>query len=411
MSAIRERPGTGSHGGLSATLRAIPANVKVAGVVSFFTDLSSEMIVPVLPLFLSITLGAPAAAIGVIEGIAESTASVLRVFAGWLSDRAGKRKPLVVAGYSLSNLTKPLLALAGSWPQVLAVRFADRFGKGIRGAPRDALIADSVGPERRGLAFGFHRSMDTVGAAGGPLIAFATLAFLPENYRAVFWIAAIPGVIAIAVAVFFLRDIARPPAPGQAPKLGFAGLGRGFMLFTLIAGLFALGNSSDAFLILRARNLGLAPAVIPLVYFAFNVVYAVLATPFGALSDRVGRRRLLMAGYAIFAVVYLGFAVAGGAAGRAEAVALFLVYGTYYALTEGVQRALVVDLVPSGLRATALGTFSTVTGVALLPASVVAGALWDRVGPAAPFFYGAALAALAVILFAVLLPGRRSQAA
>ena len=400
--ALESRPG------IRAALRAIPANVKVAGVVSFFTDLSSEMIVPVLPLFLSITLGAPAAAIGVIEGIAESTASVLRVFAGWLSDRAGRRKPLIVAGYSLSNLTKPLLALAGSWVHVLAVRFADRFGKGIRGAPRDALIADSVPAERRGLAFGFHRSMDTVGAAVGPLVAFATLALLPENYRAVFWIAAIPGAIAIAVAVFFLRDIARPPAPGQAPRLGFAGLGRRFTVFTLIATLFALGNSSDAFLILRTKNLGLPAPAIPLAYFAFNVVYAGLATPFGALSDRVGRRWLLIGGYAVFALVYLGFALAAGPAGRLEAVGLFLVYGAYYALTEGVQRALVVDLVPSSLRATALGTFSTATGLALLPASLIAGVLWDRVSPAAPFFYGAALAAAAALLLAVTLPRSRA---
>jgi MFS family permease len=336
---------------------------------------------------------------------------VLRVFAGWLSDRAGRRKPLVVAGYSLSNLSKPLLALAGSWPQVLAVRFADRFGKGIRGAPRDALIADSISAERRGLAFGFHRSMDTLGAAGGPLVAFATLALLPENYRAVFWIAAVPGVIAIIVAGFFLRDVSRPRAGGHLPTLGFAGMGRGFALFTLIAALFALGNSSDAFLILRAKNLGLAPAAIPLAYFAFNVVYAVLAAPFGALSDRIGRRVLLMAGYAVFAAVYLGFAIAGGPAARGEAVVLFLVYGTYYALTDGMQRALVVDLVPSGLRATALGTFSTVTGVALLPASLVAGELWDHVGPAAPFFYGAALAALAAILLAILVPRTPRHAA
>lgn len=408
MTPSRETPVTSPRPGLWAALGAIPLNVKVAGIVSFFTDFSSEMIVPVLPLFLSVTLGAPAAAIGVIEGIAESTASVLRVFAGWLSDRAGRRKPLVVAGYGLSNLTKPLLALAGSWPHVLAVRFADRLGKGIRGAPRDALIADSVPPERRGLAFGFHRSMDTLGAAVGPLVAFATLALLPENYRAVFWIAAIPGAIAIAVAVFLLRDIARPQAPGRAPRLSFAGLGRSFATFTLIATVFALGNSSDAFLILRTKNLGLPAPAIPLAYFAFNVIYAALATPAGALSDRVGRRVMLIGGYAIFALVYLGFAVAGGPGGGVQAVGLFLVYGVYYALTEGVQRALVVDLVPSGLRATALGTFSTATGVALLPASLVAGILWDRVSPAAPFYYGAALATLAVILLAVLGAGSRS---
>jgi MFS family permease len=255
------------------------------------------MIVPVLPLFLNITLSAPAAAIGVVEGIAESTASVLRVFAGWLSDRAGRRKPLVVAGYSLSNLTKPLLALAGSWPQVLFVQFADRVGKGIRGAPRDALIADSIPTERRGLAFGYQRTMDTFGAALGPLVAFAILARQPDHYRTVFWASAVPGVV--------------------------------------------------------------------------------------------------------FALVDLGFALTRGPRAPAAVVALFLVYGVYYALTDGIQRALVVDLVPAGLRATALGTFSTATGAALLPASLAAGVLWDRIDPAAPFFYGAAMAVLAAFLLAV----------
>jgi MFS family permease len=380
----------------------ISGNIMVAGIVSFFTDISTEMIVPVLPLFLSATLKSPAIAIGLIEGIAESTASILRVFAGRLSDRTGRRKPLVVAGYTLSNLTKPLLALATSWGHVLTIRFVDRVGKGIRTAPRDALIADSIDPAHRGLAFGFHRAMDTAGAALGPLVAFGTLALMPENYRAVFWVATIPGVIAIAVGALFLQDRrVRAVTSTETPVRTAGELGPRFIAFTIIATLFALGNSSDAFLILRARNLGMAAAFIPLAYFTFNVVYAVLSTPAGVISDRIGRRSVLVVGYGIFAFVYLGFGLLGGERASWGVLTLFIIYGAYYALTDGVQKAFVADLVPAHVRATAMGTFSMATGLALLPASLIAGALWDRVGPAAPFFYGAALAALSLLLLVV----------
>jgi MFS family permease len=375
----------------------MPRNVVVAGFVSLFTDVSSEMIVPVMPLFLTSVLGAPMAAVGLIEGVAESTASVLRVFSGWLSDRAGRRKLLILAGYGLSNLTKPLLALASAWPQVLALRYADRFRKGVRGAPRDALIADSVDASVRGRAFGFHRAMDTTGAAIGPLLAAATLALTAGDPRAVFWLASVPGVIAVVLAWRFLRDRPATPKDVDAPRLGFRDLGRPFALFTAVATLFSLGNSSDAFLILRAQDTGMAVAAIPLAYFAFNALYAALAAPAGILSDRWGRRPLLAAGYAVFALVYLGFAVAPNAL---VAGALFLLYGLYYALTDGVARALVADLVPVELRATAMGTFSTATGLALLPASLVAGVLWQAVAPWAPFAYGAALATVAALLLA-----------
>lgn len=387
-------------------LRTMPRNVIAAGMVSLFTDISSEMIVPVLPLFLTMVLGAPVAAVGLIEGVAESTASVLRVFAGWLSDRSGRRKPLILLGYGLSNLTKPLLALSAAWPQVLAIRFLDRAGKGIRGAPRDALLADSVAPSVRGRAFGFHRSMDTTGAAIGPLLAAATLALTGGNPRAVFWLAAIPGLVAIAIAVAFLRDRPVPPKDATAPRLGFRDLGRPFALFTGVAFVFSLGNSSDAFLILRAQDVGMPVAVIPLAYFAFNTLYAVFATPAGILSDRIGRRPLLATGFAVFALVYAGFAVAPSAI---AAGGLFLVYGLYYALTDGVARALVADLVPSSLRATAMGTFSTATGLALLPASVIAGVLWQSVGPWAPFAYGAVTASLAALLL-LLVPTKPASA-
>ena len=377
----------------------MPRNVVAAGLVSFFTDVASEMVVPVLPLFLTGVLGAPVAAVGLIEGVAESTASVLRVFAGWLSDRTGRRKPLMLVGYGLSNLTKPLLALSTAWPQVLAIRFGDRLGKGIRGAPRDALIADSVEPAVRGRAFGFHRSMDTAGAAVGPLLAAGTLVLTAGDARAVFWLAAVPGVASVLLGLWLLRDRPAPPRDAAAPRLGFRHLGRPFGLLTAVTTLFALGNSSDAFLILRAQDVGMAVAVIPLAYFAFNLLYSLLATPAGILSDRIGRRPLLVAGYAVFALVYAGFAVAPNAV---VAAGLLLAYGAYYACTEGVARALVADLVPAELRASAMGTYATATGLALLPASVIAGALWQGVGPWAPFAYGATLAAAAALLLAVL---------
>ena len=384
-------------------VRAMPRNVVVAGAVSLLTDISSEMIIPVLPLFLTLTLGAPVAAVGLIEGVAESTASVLRVFSGYLSDRSGRRKPLILAGYGLSNLTKPLLALAGAWPHVLALRFADRFGKGVRGAPRDALIADSVDASVRGRAFGFHRSMDTTGAAIGPLLAAATLAATAGDARAVFWLASVPGVAAVLLAWWLLRDRPAAPKDVDAPRLGFRDLGRPFALFTAVATLFALGNSSDAFLILRAQDAGMAVAVIPLAYVAFNTLYAVVATPVGIVSDRWARRPLLAAGYAVFALVYAGFALAPNAP---VVAGLFLAYGLYYALTDGVARALVADLVPAPLRATAMGTFSTATGLALLPASLIAGALWQVVGPWAPFAYGAVMGLVAATLL-LIIPGRR----
>lgn len=379
----------------ASALTALPRNVVAAGLVSFFTDISSEMIVPVLPIFLTAVLGAPVTAVGLIEGVAESTASILRVFAGSISDRTGRRKPLMLFGYGLANLTKPLLAISTAWPQVLAIRFGDRFGKGIRAAPRDALIADSVDASVRGRAFGFHRGMDTAGAAIGPLLASATLAFAGDNPRAVFWLASVPGIASVLIGWWLLKDRPAAPKDTSAPRLGFRDLGCAFAVFTAISTIFSLGNSSDAFLILRAQNVGMAVAVIPLAYFGFNALYALLATPAGILSDRIGRWPLLVIGYAVFALVYAGFAVAADAL---LAGGLFLIYSLYYALTEGVSRALITDLVPASLRATAMGTYATTTGAALLPASLVAGALWDSVGPGAPFGYGAALAGLAVVL-------------
>jgi MFS family permease len=375
-------------------------NIVVVGFVSLLTDISSEIAYPLLPLFLTVVLGAPASAVGIIEGIAESTASIVKLFSGWLSDKLGKRKALMVAGYSISNLVKPVLAVATSWPQVLAVRFADRLGKGVRNSPRDALIADSADPALRGKAFGFHRAMDTLGAAVGPLIAAAILYYAKgapaDRLRTAFLVSAIPGVVAVLVLAVFLTE-RRPHRKGARPSVSFKGLPASFRNFAAVAFIFSLGNSSDAFLILRARDAGLSLALIPLAYFTFNMVHAIFAIPMGALSDRIGRRRVIIAGYVIFALIYLGFALFAGAW---TLWLLFAGYGLYYAATDGTQRAFIGDLVPNDLRATAVGVFNALTGIALLPASLAAGVLWQSFGPAAAFIYGSAFAFLAAIGFA-----------
>ncbi|MCE5204069.1 MAG: MFS transporter [Coriobacteriales bacterium] len=372
------------------------ANVRALGIVSLLTDASSEAIYPVLPLFLANVLGAPVSVIGVIESLAEATSSLTRVFSGWLSDRVGKRRPLVLLGYSLSNLVKPALALAPSWPSVLALRVTDRLGKGIRTAPRDALIADSCTAEDRGAAFGLHRALDTVGAAIGPFIAWLVLTLSPDAYRTIFLISAVPGVAAILVVLFAVRE-RRPAtraATESAPRIRLRGLGAPFGIFTAISAVFALGNSSDAMLILRAQDLGAKASLVPLMYFVFNVVAASLSGRFGKRSDRVGRRRVIIAGFAGYAIVYAGFALAQGAWSPWP---LFALYGVPYALTEGMTRAFVVDLVPDHVRATAIGGYTFVLGLAALPSSALAGVLWDTVGHSAPFALSSALMAVAAL--------------
>jgi len=371
------------------------------GWVSFFQDVSSEMIYPLLPLFLVNVLGAPTSIVGLIEGIAESTASLLKVFSGWLSDRTGHRKTWAVAGYGLSALVKPMVALARGWPFVLFVRFADRFGKGVRTAPRDALIAASTDQAQRGRAFGFHRAMDTAGAALGPLLASGLLLLYNSNYRPVFAWALVPGLISVAILIIFVREVREAEGERrEPPRLSLKPFSRTYKLFLLVTVLFTLGNSSDAFLVLRAQNLGVPPAAIPLVWLLFNVVYSLVSTPAGILSDRIGRKRVMVSGYLVFALVYLGFALAGAAW---EVWGLFVVYGVYYGVTEGVARAFAADLVPGHLRGTAFGVYHTLTGLALLPASLIAGWLWQSFTPAAPFAFGAVLSSVAAVLLAALL--------
>lgn len=367
------------------------------GFVSLLTDLSSEMIVPILPLFLTSVLHTQVGTIGIIEGIAESTASVLKLFSGWLSDQMGKRKPLMMIGYGLSNLIKPLFALTTTGWQVLFIRFGDRVGKGVRGAPRDALIADSTTKEDRGRAFGFHRAMDTFGAVLGPLAAYLILSANSGNYRLVFWISAIPGALALLVLFFFLKEKKNKTIEQQRglPRIHFKQMGRKFVVFTLISTLFALGNSSDAFLILQAKEVGMNETLIPLAYLVFNLTYTFSSLPAGILSDRIGRRPVIIGGYLVFAVIYLGFGLVQHSLGI---WVLFVLYGLYYAATEGIQKAYVADLAPTGNRGTAMGTFNAVTGIAALPASIIAGFLWQAYGPLVTFGTSSLLALLSALL-------------
>jgi MFS family permease len=365
------------------------------------------MVYPLFPLFLTSVLGAPIAAVGLIEGLAESAASLLKTVGGWVSDRLRVRRPLVFVGYALSAMAKPLLAVAYVWPVALLVRFGDRTGKGIRTAPRDALVADVTPADLRGRAFGFHRAADTLGAVVGPAVALGLLAAFSDNFRLVFVLAFVPAVAGVAL-VALVRE--RPP-PATGPREGafaWRQMGAGFYVFLGISLLFALGNSSDAFLLLRAKDVGLSNSEVILSYMLFNLVYAATAMPAGIASDRLGRRNVIGLGFAVFAAVYLGF---GLASGTAVIWPLFAVYGLHMALTEGVGRAFVADFVPSDRRATALGLYQGAMGAMILLSSVMAGVLWDIVGPEAPFFLGGASAVAALGLVLAVLPRRPVEGA
>lgn len=386
----------------------IHPNVVALGFTSLFTDISSEMLVPILPLFVTVTLGASVSSLGVIEGVAECTASVLRLTSGWLSDRIGSRKPFAAFGYAFSGVAKATMAVAASWTFVLAMRFSDRLGKALRTPPRDALIADATAPAYLGRAFGLHRAMDTTGAAIGPLLGWWLLSrwqsLGAEGYRRVFLASGVPAALGVLAILLFVKASPAAPRVARTLRQQAGALGPAFRRFLVVDAVFQLGNSSNAFALLRTQGAGWSASQVSLVYLSFNLLYAALAWPFGGLSDRVGRRPLLLGGYAIYACSYATLAFA---ATKWGVVAAFLLLAVYSAIAEGQAKSLVADLVPRDLRATAFGVHATVVGLALLPASIVAGTLWDHVGPAAPFALGAALSLLAAVLLAVLLPPGR----
>ena len=432
--------------GLFRRYRRLPRNVVVIGLVSFLNDASSEIIYPLLPVFLSVALGASPAIIGLIEGGAESVSRFLKLFAGYFSDRSGRRKAPVVFGYALASIARPLLGLATSWPQVFAVRFADRVGKGIRSAPRDAMIADSAAPGERGLAFGFHRATDHLGAVVGPLLGFALLILVADNrnaptlgeYKLIFLVSAVPALAAVLVAAFAIREkrrngvetacgtgVARggsgdaneaandsPRAASAArtsdaatdgvtaiapPRFSLRGFDGNFKRFLIILALFTLSNSSDTFLLLRAREVGISTATIPLLWAALHVSKVLSSLVGGDLSDRLGRKTLIVTGWLFYAAVYLGFAFVSTVAG---AWTLFLIYGIYFGLVEGAEKALVADLVPADKRGTAYGLYNLAFSITVWPASLLMGALWSWHGASVAFIASACIGTLAALLLA-----------
>ncbi|MDD3763631.1 MAG: MFS transporter [Nevskiales bacterium] len=375
----------------------LPRTVWVLGGVSLCMDVSSEMIHALLPVFMVSVLGAGAVAVGLIEGIAEATAAITKVFSGWISDRVGRRKPLAVLGYGLAALTKPLFPLAGSAATVLLARFVDRIGKGIRGAPRDALVADVTPEPVRGAAYGLRQSLDTVGAFVGPLLALLLMGLFAGDFRAVFWVAVLPAFVAVALLVFGVRE---PASTAAAAPRGLAlrpalALGADYRRVLFVGGLFTLARFSEAFLILRAHVLGLPDHLAPLVLVTLNVVYSLVAYPAGSLSDRVPRVRLLRWALLVLVIADVILAWAPGLPAMFAGVAL---WGLHLGLSQGLLAALIADVAPPQRRGAAFGVFHLVTGVLLLLASVVAGLLWDAVGPTATFALGAAFAMLALML-------------
>ncbi len=404
--------------GLLHDLQGLPRNIWAVSLTSFLTDISSEMVINILPLFLVNVLGVRTNVIGLIEGIAEATASLLKVFSGWLSDKIGSRKWLAVAGYGLSALSKPFFAIANSWGLVAGVRWADRVGKGVRTAPRDALVADAVSEEHRGLAFGFHRAADTGGAVLGLLIALGVVWLMQRGagelsrstFQRVVLISLLPAFLAVLTLALGAREV-RVTKRQARPAISFRGLGKRFVLLMLIVGLFDLGNSSDAFLVLRAQERGLSVIGVLGMLVTFNLIYTLVSTPAGSLSDRIGRRQVIVGGWLVYAAIYLGLALARSGWHVWLAYAL---YGVYYGLAYGTTKAMVADLVPDHLRGTAYGTYNAVLGILDLPASVIAGVLWQGVGnwtgfgAAAPFYFGAAMALIAAVLMLTLGPRLRA---
>jgi MFS family permease len=379
--------------------RGLTRNVVILGFVSLLNDGASEMIYPLLPAFLTAVLGAGPAALGIIEGIAESTASLLKLYSGYLSDRVKKRKGWIVAGYSISNVIRPLIAFSTSWLHVLALRFSDRVGKGLRTSPRDAIIADSTPPEFRGKAYGFHRAMDHSGAVVGPLAATALLLLFHDDVKTIFLLSFIPGLLAVLMLLFGLKE--KPPEGARIAPASFnfrsawAEMTPGFRKYLFIILVFTLGNSTDAFLLLRAQQLGVSVALLPAIWVVLHLVKMGFSVPGGIISDRIGRKKVIVTGWLVYALVYAGF---GLASARWHAWALFAVYGVYFGLTEGAEKALVADFAPVHLRGSSFGLFHLVVGVGAFPASLLFGLVWQQFGSTAAFGMGAVLALLASVM-------------
>jgi MFS family permease len=396
------------------SIKQLPRNVWAVGFTSFFMDISSEMVLNILPLFLANVLGVQTSVIGLIEGVAEATSSILKMFSGWLSDKLGGRKWLAVAGYGLSTISKPFFFFANSWGLIAGVRWADRVGKGIRTAPRDALVADSTSKEMRGLAFGFNRAMDKAGAVLGLVIAALvvwlaqanTIELSESTFKTIVLISLVPAFLAVLSLAIGAKDV---PVKGQreAPKFSMHSLGKPFQVFLVIVSIFTLGNSADSFLVLRAQNLGVSVTGILVMLAIYNLVITLVATPAGSLSDRVGRRRLIIGGWLVYAAIYFGFALAQTAW---QVWLLYMAYGLYFGLAFGTANAMVADLVPDNMRGTAYGTYHAVIGLLAFPSSLIAGILWQGVGswnglgPSAPFFFGGTLALMAALLMIFWMP-------
>jgi MFS family permease len=396
------------------SLRQLPRNVWALSLTSFFMDISSEMVINLLPLFLFNTLGVRTSVIGLIEGIGETTASMIKLVSGWISDRLRARKWLAVTGYALSAFTKPFFYFVESWIAVAVVRWADRAGKGIRTSPRDALLADSIEESARGIAFGLQRAADTAGAMLGLLITLAGVWYLQSSaldlnestFRTIVLLSLVPAFLAVLTIATGAQDVPIGAERNQI-KIGFGSLGKSFIVFLVLVCLFELGNSSDAFMIIRAQERGLSVLGILSMLVAFNLIYSLISTPAGALSDRIGRRRVIAAGWLIYASIYLGF---GLAKSGWQAWLLYAIYGSYYGLTYGTSKAMVADLVSENVRGTAFGTYNAAVGLMAFPASFIAGILWQGIGswygfgPAAPFIFGAATALLAALLLTFWFP-------
>jgi len=401
-------------GQVNYRIRDLPRNIWAVSLTSFFMDISSEMVINILPLFLVNVLGVRTSIVGLIEGIAESTASLVKLFSGWLSDRMHSRKWLAVIGYSLSAFSKPFFLIASTWEMVAGVRWLDRVGKGIRTAPRDALIADSIDEKHRGMAFGLHRAADTAGAFAGILIAMGIIWLAQANsllltnntFQIVVLVSLVPAFLAVIILIIGSKEVVTI-GQRKMPKFAFKALGKPYMTFMVIAGVFTLGNSSDAFLTLRAQSAGMPVVQILVMMMVFNLVYSLISTPAGILSDRIGRSRMIIGGWLIYSLIYFGFAFAQ--AGW-QIFGLYVIYGIYYGMTYGTINAMLADLVPVEVRGTAYGSYNAMIGIIAFPASLIAGILWQGMGPwtgfgyPAPFLFGGCMSLIAVILMVSWMP-------